>query len=120
MGRDRCIQRRVGRQTHCLRAKDLSPGDGGVRFRTGIRIHPPNAKPSCCTREREATGSRSPAPYGTGRANACGLRSAMKEASMQQILAPLQYPDAGEFKMLEAVVADTISAALAIWQPHGQ
>ncbi len=39
---------------------------------------------------------------------------------MQQILAPLQYPDAGEFKMLEAVVADTISAALAIGQSNGQ
>ena len=39
---------------------------------------------------------------------------------MQQILAPRQYPDAGEFKMLEAVVADTISAALAIGQSSGQ
>jgi hypothetical protein len=32
---------------------------------------------------------------------------------MQQITPCFKYPDAGEFKMLEALVADTVSAAIA-------
>jgi hypothetical protein len=39
---------------------------------------------------------------------------------MQQLLSPVPYPDAGEFKMLEALVSDTVSAAITAGQATGQ
>ncbi len=39
---------------------------------------------------------------------------------MQQITPCFRYPDAGELKMLEALVADTVSAAIAIGRSSEQ